>query len=96
MIRLDRLKKYILLTAHGRRGVRTPVHEWGGGLGLISLCSVVLLYKSCQQLPGSRIYVLIGTKRQYLSRGARKRMQEISTKNILDGRQTILFGLHKL
>ncbi len=29
MIRLDRLNKYSLFTAHGRRGVRTPVHAWG-------------------------------------------------------------------
>jgi hypothetical protein len=39
MIRLDRLNTYSLFTAHGRRGVRTPVHTWGGALGLISLCS---------------------------------------------------------
>jgi hypothetical protein len=39
MIRLDWLNKYSLLTAHGRRGVRTRVHTWGGGLGLISLYS---------------------------------------------------------
>jgi hypothetical protein len=29
MIRLDWLNKYSLFTAHGRRGVRTPVHAWG-------------------------------------------------------------------
>jgi hypothetical protein len=30
MIRLDRLNKCGLFTAHGRRGLRTPVHTWGG------------------------------------------------------------------
>jgi hypothetical protein len=34
MIRLDRLNKYSLFTAHGRRGVRTPVHA--------SHCAVIL------------------------------------------------------
>jgi hypothetical protein len=29
MIRLDRLNKYKLFTAHGRRDIRTPVHAWG-------------------------------------------------------------------
>jgi hypothetical protein len=29
MIRLDRLNKCMLFTAHGRRDVRTPVHAWG-------------------------------------------------------------------
>jgi hypothetical protein len=29
MIRLEWLNKYSLFTAHGRRGVRTPVHTWG-------------------------------------------------------------------
>jgi hypothetical protein len=29
MIRLDRLNKYSLFRAHGRRDVRTPVHAWG-------------------------------------------------------------------
>jgi hypothetical protein len=29
MIRLERLNKYSLFTAHGRRGIRTPVHAWG-------------------------------------------------------------------
>jgi hypothetical protein len=29
MIRLHRLNKYILFTAHGRRDVGTPVHAWG-------------------------------------------------------------------
>jgi hypothetical protein len=38
-IRLDRLNKYSLFTALGRRDVRTPVHAWGP-IGLISLCSV--------------------------------------------------------
>jgi hypothetical protein len=43
MIRLDRLNKYSLFKAHGRRDVRTPVTAWGAPLGLISLCSVVFL-----------------------------------------------------
>jgi hypothetical protein len=40
-------------------------------------------------------YVQIGTK-IYLSQGARKRTQEIAAKNILDKRQTVLFGLYVL
>jgi hypothetical protein len=40
-MRLDWLNKYSLFTAHGRRGVRPPVHAWAPPC-LISLCSEVL------------------------------------------------------
>jgi hypothetical protein len=44
MIRLDRLNKYSLFTAHGRRGARTPVHTCPP-LGLISLCNAEFFAK---------------------------------------------------
>jgi hypothetical protein len=39
VMRLVRLNKYRLFTAHGRRGVYAHQCTHGGGLGLTSLCS---------------------------------------------------------
>jgi hypothetical protein len=45
MMRLDRLNKYSLFTAHGRRGVRTPVHTWGPPRPhLIGQCTYINTY----------------------------------------------------